>query len=108
MFGRITMERPGFPYTFPIDFTLQEVSQVFDDAETNYNTEIRRRRETNQHVDLTWFISTPIFPVDGSAPTTPTTQTVLQINDSNKLDLATRKSNQAAVIEPEGAIVEII
>tara|TARA_Y100000310_G_scaffold121953_1_gene120646 strand:- start:532 stop:816 length:285 start_codon:yes stop_codon:yes gene_type:complete len=71
------MEREPFPYTFPIDFTLYEVGQVFDDAAEDNEAAIRIISQHSMHVDLTAFLSTPIFPVDGTAPTTASTKAAL-------------------------------
>tara|TARA_Y100000310_G_scaffold244183_1_gene248879 strand:+ start:261 stop:563 length:303 start_codon:yes stop_codon:yes gene_type:complete len=78
MLGKAINYQPAFPYTFPIDFTLIETAQLFDDTEETFEFEVHTYIEYDAHEDMHLMWSTPIFPADGEAPTTASTQTVIQ------------------------------
>ena len=77
LFGKISFSAPPFPYTFPIDFSLKLVGQVYDDTSEDLASEIRATNTFLQHFDVTGFLSDDVFPPDGTAPTTAGTVVVL-------------------------------
>ena len=98
MFGRMVSARPPFPYTFPIDFTAEDTAQVFDDIEETYHEATQVIRQHAHHIDIFWFISTPIFPADGIAPTTASTQAVIQEGTSSSKAVLTDSPVSKVVI----------
>ena len=77
LFGKISFSGDPFPYTFPIDFTLLQVGQVYDDTSEDGAPKIRAANTFLQHFDVSGFLSDDVFPPDGTAPTTAGTVVVL-------------------------------
>jgi len=77
LFGKISFLAPLFPYTFPIDFTILHVAQVYDDTSEDWASKVHASNTFLQHFDVSRFLSDDVFPPDAIAPTTAGTVIVL-------------------------------